>query len=394
MLPLCFEIIVNRFSVTSLRLFVGFILLNLFATISNGDEKSAAYAATINEVQSLLESGAVAEATAKLMTTEESRRGFEFRYLQARVAQLTEGKSAPDLVCTVAKPAVDTRYALLNPVAAQIVFICRDGGLRIHDLTMLEAEPVVVKHPAESPVWTGIFSHDGKAFASGHQNGEVIVWDVATWTVRQTVKVGEEWPVRELAISPDGLAMIAESKSGLELWSLADNTSKKIAKVGDRYNFGEGVAFSPTGDLIATGGMFDILLHDAKTGQQTRAMRHASYTMGLKFSPDGKRIASAPRGNVNKFLAVFDVTQDEPKFNVGPFGHYVAGLAFSPDGKRIAATGCEKVLRLFDASTGETVLSIKRDDCGSAPAFSHDGQVLGWSEPSGFMYIDLGKRPE
>ena len=388
------EILVNRFPTVSLRLFVGFMFLNFVAVISNGDEKSAAYVATINEAQSLLESGAVAEATAKLMSTEESRRGFEFRYLQARVAQSSEGQSASDLVRTVAKPAVDTRYALLNPVAAQIVFICRDGGLRIHDLTMLEAEAAVVKHPAESPVWTGVFSHDGKTLASGHQNGEVLVWDVATWMVRQTVKLGEDWPVRELAISPDGLAMVAESKSGLELWSLADNSAKKIAKVGDRYNFGEGLAFSPTGDLIATGGMFDILLHDAKTGLQTKSMRHASYTMGLKFSPDGKQIASAPRGNVNKFLAVFDVTQDEPKFNVGPFGHYVAGLAFSPDGQRIAATGCEKMLRLFDASTGDIVLSIKREDCGSAPAFSHDGRLLGWSEPSGFLYIDLGKTPE
>ena len=388
------EILVNRFPTVSLRLFVGLMFLNFVAVNSNGDEKSAAYVATINEAQSLLESGAVAEATAKLMSTEESRRGFEFRYLQARVAQSSEGQSASDLVRTVAKPAVDTRYALLNPVAAQIVFICRDGGLRIHDLTMLEAEAAVVKHPAESPVWTGVFSHDGKTLASGHQNGEVLVWDVATWMVRQTVKLGEDWPVRELAISPDGLAMVAESKSGLELWSLADNSAKKIAKVGDRYNFGEGLAFSPTGDLIATGGMFDILLHDAKTGLQTKSMRHASYTMGLKFSPDGKQIASAPRGNVNKFLAVFDVTQDEPKFNVGPFGHYVAGLAFSPDGQRIAATGCEKMLRLFDASTGDIVLSIKREDCGSAPAFSHDGRLLGWSEPSGFLYIDLGKTPE
>jgi WD40 repeat protein len=394
MLPLCFKFIVNRFSAASLRLFVGFLLLNLVAATSNGDEKSAAYAAAINEAQSLLESGNVAEATAKLMSTEESRRSFEFRYLQARVAQSTEGQSAPDLVRAVAKPAVDTRYALLNPKAAQIVFICRDGGLRIHDLTMLQAEATVVKHPAESPVWTGVFSQDGKTFASGHQNGEVIVWDVATWMVRQTVKMGEEWPVRELAISPDGFAMVAESKSGLELWSLADNAAKKIAKVGDRYNFGEGLAFSPTGDLIATGGMFDILLHDAKTGQQTKSMRHASYTMGLRFSPDGKQIASAPRGNVNKFLAVFDVTQDEPKFNAGPFGHYVAGLAFSPDGLRIAATGCEKMLRLFDASTGDIVLSIRREDCGSAPAFSHDGRLLGWSEPSGFLYIDLGKTPE
>jgi hypothetical protein len=30
---------------------------------------------------------------------------------------------------------------------------------------------------------------------------------------------------------------------------------------------GEGLAYSPKGDKIATGGMFDILVHDAKTGQ-------------------------------------------------------------------------------------------------------------------------------
>lgn len=108
---------------------------------------------------------------------------------------------------------------------------------------------------------------------------------------------------------------------------------------------------------------------------------------------DGKRIASAPRGNVNKFLAVFDVTQESPLFNAGPFGEYVAGMAFTPDGKRIAATGCEKALRLFDAATGAIVLALKRSACGSKPAFSRDGRLLGWSEPDGYYFIDLGRKP-
>lgn len=219
----------------------------------------------------------------------------------------------------------------------------------------------------------------------------MLVWDAAKWEIRRTISLGSNGPVRELAAAPDGSAFVAESEKELELWSLTGGDPKKVAGVGERYNFGEGLAFSPQGDVLATGGMFDIILHDAKTGQKLRSMRHASYTMGLQFSPDGKRIASAPRGNVNKFLAVFDVTQDNPLFNAGPFGNYVAGMAFSPDGKRIAATGCEKVLRLFDTATGAVTLSLARPDCGANLAFTRDGRLLGWSEPEGYRFIDLGK---
>jgi WD40 repeat protein len=273
------------------------------------------------------------------------------------------------------------------------VFLCRDGGLRIHDLLTPEAPPKSVVHPQGAAVWTGAFSRDGKTFFSGHQNGEVVVWDVAGWKTRHTIPLGSNWPVRELAAAPDGLAFVAESEKELELWSLREDAPKRIAGVGERYNFGEGLAYSPKGDILATGGMFDIILHDARTGQKLRSMRHASYTMGLEFSPDGKRIASAPRANVNKFLAVFDVTDDSPLFNAGPFGNYIAGMAFSPDGKRIAATGCEKVLRIFDAATGEIAFSLQRPECGAKPAFSRDGRLLGWSEPDGYRFIELGKLP-
>jgi WD40 repeat protein len=109
-------------------------------------------------------------------------------------------------------------------------------------------------------------------------------------------------------------------------------------------------------------------------------------------SPDGKRIASAPRGNVNKFLAVFDIAEGRQLFNAGPFDNYVAGLAFTPDARRIAATGPQKDVRLFDAETGEVVLALVRQDWTSKPAFSADGLLLGWYEQSGFQYIDLSNK--
>jgi WD40 repeat protein len=366
----------------------------VFAQAPTTDKAAKEYARAASRAQADLDAGRVEEARRQLEATDKSLRSFEYEYLLARSRTAAGKGPAPDLVRTVAVPKVETRYGVLNEVDRQLAFICRDGGVRIYDLTAPETKPRTASHEGGGAIWSGVFSRDGKTFVAGHEDGKVVVWHARTWKVRHTVSLGEKWPVRELAVAPDGLAFVAESKEALELWSLADGKPKKVAAVGERYNFGEGLAFSPKGDLLATGGMFDIVLHDARTGAKTKAIRHASYTMGLEFSPDGKRIASAPRGNVNKFLSVFDIGEGKALFTAGPFGEYVAGLAFTPDGKRVAATGPQKDVRLFDAVTGEVVLTLKRGDHTFRPAVSRDGQLLGWSEPSGYRFIDIGRKAE
>lgn len=350
------------------------------------------YADAVAQAQVDLDAGRIAEARQKLEATNRSLRGFEFNYLIARCEAASVKEPAPDLLQTIEAPKVGTRFGVLNAVDRQLAFICRDGGVRVHDLGNANAPEKVVTHDGGGAVWTGAFSSDGKTFVAGFENGEVVVWDAKTWEHRVTASVGKK-PIRELAVAPDGSAFVAEGESALELWTLAEANPKKVGDVGERYNFGEGLSFSPKGDLIATGGMFDIFLYDAKTGKQTHSMKHASYTMGLEFSPDGARIASAPRGNVNKLLAVFDVAQGRMQFNVGPFPCYVHGGVFTSDGKRIVSTACAKVpfLQFFDSTTGTLMFSMARPQTGTKPAVSVDGRLLGWSEPRGYQFIDLSK---
>lgn len=364
------------------------------------DDRSAvdAYAKSLKVIQKTIEQRDFERVREQLSEAEKSAQdkpaiggnGFELGYLRKQSQLAEEMQAAVALVSVLPKPGVDFRHAVLHPLDARVVFACRDGSLRLMDARNPESPRQVARHPQGATVWSGAFSSDGKRFFSGHQNGDVLVWDADKWQILHTVALGEAWPVRELAVAPDGLSFVAEAKKELELWSLAETSPKKIGGIAPRLNFGEGLAFSPAGDAIATGGMFDVQLHDPRTGDKRSSFRHASYTMGIEFSPDGKYIASAPRGNVNKFLAVFECGKSEPLFQVGPLANYVAGMCFSPDGMRIATTGCDNAVRLYHARTGALLLEFPRVKCGGKPMFSRDGRLLGWTEPEGFCFVDLG----
>jgi hypothetical protein len=50
-------------------------------------------------------------------------------------------------------------------------------------------------------------------------------------------------------------------------------------------------------------------------------------------------------------------------------------------------------VRLFDADTGAIILALSRPEHVAKPGVSRDGRLIGWSEPGGYRYIDLGKKP-
>lgn len=362
---------------------------NVFSQDPTADQTLTEYVRSIAQSQADLDAGRNSEALQRLETTNPALRGFEYEYLLARCKASSGQTPAPDLIRTIPKPEVDTRYGVLDKVNLQVAFICRDGSVRVHDLKSPQAEPKIATHKSGAAIWAGAFSADGTTFAAGYQNGQVVVWDANSWTARHVVSVSDNKPVRGIASSPDGSAFVAEGESAMELWSLAGDKPEKVADVGPRYNFGEGLAFSPQGDVIATGGMFDILLHKATTGQEIKTVRHASYTMGLEFSPDGKRIASAPRGNVNKFLSVFDIASGGALFNVGPLEKHVDGLAFTPDGNRVIASGAQMKIRIFDAANGALLFALDRPVHTVTPAVSSDGRLMGWFEPTAYKYIYL-----
>lgn len=344
------------------------------------------YAAQILKVQELLRDGEPQKAAEILQSSPEEHRGFEYEWLRAEVEAGGSGNADSRLQVIPFPSDTQARYGLLHPEIPLLVFICRDGSLRRIRLDDQSAELPKLDHPDGAAVWRGMFSADGSRFVSAHGNGDVLVRATDSWDIVDTLKLGDR-PVTDLSVSGDGRVIAATGTEAVEVWQLQGDSYGRTATLEERYRFGNGIAVKPDGSVIATGGMFDARFWNPDGSQAREPVTHASYTMGLLFSPDGTHLASAPRGNINKLFAVYRVSDGLQVSSAGPFQHYVAGMAFTPDGRRLVATGCENLLRVFDVQTAVPVLTINRKECGAAPGFTLNGRALGWNERNGFQYL-------
>jgi predicted Ser/Thr protein kinase len=142
------------------------------------------------------------------------------------------------------------------------------------------------------------------------------------------------------------------------------------------------VAFSPKGDLLASGGADGtIRLWNARTGKGTLTLGpHAGKVEALAFSPDGRLIASVSEvadgapGEVKLWEAAGGRLRAELR------GHEVSVncVAFSPDGALLATGDRDGRVRFWDVATGREKPGIPEAHEGAvrAVAFTRDGRSL------------------
>jgi serine/threonine protein kinase/WD40 repeat protein/tetratricopeptide (TPR) repeat protein len=131
---------------------------------------------------------------------------------------------------------------------------------------------------------------------------------------------------------------------------------------------------------LAVANGSEVTLWDLRTKQRLQRLRHPGEVCAIAWHPAGRRLATACHGGKNQ-IHFWDAGTGRPV--TPPWqGHRNGGLriAFSNAGDRVVSNDWSNVLRLWDAATGQLLVSLPDE---GVLHFSSDGQSLGPRWPSG-----------
>ena len=258
------------------------------------------------------------------------------------------------------------------------------------------------------------FTPDGRSLVTVGNDSRLIVWDVATASVRTTLAETGDLPLRGPTLSRDGTtAYTTDRNQDVVVWDLSGrHRLDRPFTAGGGFPGWPWFALSSDGRLLAVVSSPDA--HFNRNGSVTvfdtrtmRAIQRIPYRDGspqaLSFSPDGSTLAvtsvSGDRPSdarlwdiaSGKQLAVLHGIADEQR---------LVSIAFSPDGTLVAGGG--------SAPTGGSVI-VWRPGASSTPAdefrtrgpveeadFTPDGSQLvvstGWGKGGDFVLWDVAGR--
>ncbi len=148
------------------------------------------------------------------------------------------------------------------------------------------------------------FTHDGTLLATGSRDGTAIIWSTATWTPVRTLRnpdpdtvfeqPGAAGMVEGVAFSPDGTLLAMASRGGsVLLWDVG--TGQLLETLKGHPSAVQALAFSPDGRTLASGGGDQtVRLWNVETRRELMQLNPGNVELNqiglLTFSPDGKRL--------------------------------------------------------------------------------------------------------
>lgn len=249
---------------------------------------------------------------------------------------------------------------LANSVNAFVhkVRISRDGKTAaVGGHVMLQAAPATLA-PGDKP----------QPAAPPKYEGKVLLYDAASGRLVDTVTIADA-ARPSFDLSPDARYVVLTKPDGGPVWS-ADGVAvlwdreehKLVAECRGHKGPIHAIAFAPDGRTFATAGQDGTLRVWSLTGEEAFVLKHSTPVTSVAFDPAGKRLAA---GDSNRTVHLWDVEKRETLHKLG--GHYgtVADVAFNGDGTRVASTsyaygsdGWVGDLKVWNAATGKRTTSI------------------------------------
>lgn len=186
-------------------------------------------------------------------------------------------------------------------------------------------------------------------------------------------------PVYSVAFSPDGqLLASGGDDNAVILWDVDDASEREIFIEHSKSVMS--IAFSPNGQILASASLDGFVrLWDVASGGKRTSLRHNGWVESVTFSPDGKTLVSGG-GDREGFFTFWDVRGKQRISTVPGHESIVESVAFSPDGQMLASASRDKSVKVWDA-TGQHMLKklTGHNRVVLAVAFSPDSETLATS---------------
>jgi cytochrome c len=213
-----------------------------------------------------------------------------------------------------------------------------------------EAQPSTVLTGHSAPVVALAISPDGTLLASASWDHTARIWPLAGGAPR--VLEGHQQNVNGVAFTSDGRALVtAGYDATLRIWPL-DGSASRIVSLSTPLN---AVAVAPDGEIATAGADGKVYLLTPAGEPVAEIEAGPTPIIALAMSGDGRLLAAAGiRGSV----AIIDrAARTLARTLVGP-GLPVWSAAFLPDGHTLLTGGSDRMIRRWDAATGEPIDSV------------------------------------
>jgi cytochrome c len=241
--------------------------------------------------------------------------------------------------------------------AVNAVAVLKDGSVatagedgRVAIWRSGEQKPATVLEGHQAPVVALALSPDGSTLASASWDSTIRLWPLAGGAPR--VLEGHQQNVNGVAFSPDGKSIISAGYDAtLRIWPLA-NASPAIITIPTPLN---AVAVASDGEIVAAGADGKVYFYSPSGALRGELEAAPTPIISLAISGDGKLVAAAGiRGSVS---IIERVGLKLARTLVGP-GLPVWSVAFLPDSRRLLTGGADRMIRRWDAMTGDPIGSV------------------------------------
>jgi len=246
-----------------------------------------------------------------------------------------------------AKTAVPVTTIALSPDGHTLVSGHEDGQLHLWNVHGGPASCKLAGHL--SKVSALMFMTEGQRIISGSSDGTVVQWSADTGKRIKTLASGSEG-ITALALAPDNtLLAIATDNGVIQVLNLR---TEAVDWEQNAHEFwAASLAFSPNSNALVSGGYDQMVrVWAAQTGFKVQAMRGHSGCIGtvayepiasnLQHKSSGRLIAS---GSYDGSVRLWDSWTGELAHTLADHGTTVASVAFAPVGNTLATTAREEI---------------------------------------------------